>query len=84
MGKRVVFNKNILGGKPRIAGTRISIELIMDMLAGGWKTSEILKEYPTLKGDDVRAAIEYAAEKVRGERVFPVERKGNDLVLCLS
>lgn len=61
---KIVSNLKILGGKPIIAGTRISVELIMNFLGAGMSVKEITTEYPELKKSEVIAAIEYAANLV--------------------
>lgn len=61
---KVVSDPRILGGKPVIAGTRISVELIMNFLAAGMSVDEIVAEYPELKRSEVVAAIEYATKLV--------------------
>jgi uncharacterized protein (DUF433 family) len=59
-------------GKPVIQGTRIPIELIVRMLAQGIPESDILREYPRLQPDDIRAALAYAAEVLAHEDVLPL------------
>jgi len=61
---KIISDSRILGGKPVIAGTRISVELIMNFLSAGMNIKEILSEYPELKRLEVLAAIEYATELV--------------------
>lgn len=61
---KIVSNPKILNGKPVIADTRISVELIMNFLSAGMSTKEILSEYPELKKAEVVAAIEYATKLV--------------------
>lgn len=61
---KIVSNPKILGGKPVIAGTRISVKLIMNFLGAGMSIKEILNEYPELKKAEVMAAIEYATTLV--------------------
>ncbi len=60
-------------GKPVIRGTRISVEIILHMLAQGTPEDDILKEYPRLKLEDIRAALAYAAQVLAHEDVFPFE-----------
>ena len=69
--KRIVQDPEILGGKPVIAGTRISVELILEKLAAGWSISEILENYPELTIEDIRAAL-YFAKKVL-EKLYEVK-----------
>ncbi len=61
---KIISNPKILGGKPVIAGTRISVELIMNFLAAGMSVNDILREYTELKKNEVLAAIEYAKKLV--------------------
>jgi len=61
---RIVRDPNICGGKPVIRGTRIMVRNILGMVAGGNTLEQILEAYPELTADDVRAALEYAAEQV--------------------
>ena len=67
------MDSRILVGKPVVKGTRISVEMIVDLLAAGWTREQILDSYPTLTADDVRACLAYASELLHGERVFPLE-----------
>lgn len=59
--KRIHLDPKVMVGKPVIRGTRITVEHIMNELAAGMSIPEILKEYPHLKEDDIRAACAYAA-----------------------
>jgi uncharacterized protein (DUF433 family) len=70
---RVTINPEVCFGKPCIRGRRIWVSLILDFLAGGMKTEEIMKEYD-LEEEDILACIAYGAEMAR-ERYFeyPVE-----------
>jgi len=70
--ERIEMNPNILVGKPIIKGTRISVEFILELLASGWDTVEILKNYPQLTKEDILAAIEYSLEILKEEKVFAV------------
>ena len=68
--KRIVCNPNILGGKPIVRGTRISVQFILELLGAGMSVSEILEEYPHLEREDILAAIHYAAQTIANEEVF--------------
>jgi len=68
--ERIVCNPNILGGKPVIRGTRISVQFLLELLGAGMSISEILEEYPHLEREDILAAIRYAAHTVANEEVF--------------
>lgn len=61
---QIVSDPKILGGKPVIAGTRISVELILDRIASGMSIKEILKDYPHLTASQIQAAISYARNLV--------------------
>lgn len=74
----------VLGGKPRVAGTRISVEQVMGFLVGGMSEKEILDEYPTLKTEDIKAVLEYVAARVAGDRVYPVLKKSGELVFTIG
>jgi uncharacterized protein (DUF433 family) len=58
---RIESDPEILHGKPVIQGTRMSVEVILDNLAGGDTFDDLLEDYPFLKREDIAAAIEYAA-----------------------
>ncbi len=69
---RITINPNILAGKPIIKGTRIAVEFVLDLLANGWATEEILKNYSQLKREDITAVLKYATELLREEKVYPL------------
>lgn len=71
--KRIEVNRKILGGKPVIRGTRIPVYLVVELLASGMGEEGVLKEYPGLAREDVRAALEYASRVLRQEEVIPIE-----------
>lgn len=58
----IISNPNILFGKPAIKGTRISVEQILDELAGGTSFAELLEEYPRLTPESIYAALAFAAD----------------------
>jgi uncharacterized protein (DUF433 family) len=74
MLQRISINPEIMAGKPVIEGTRIPVELIVRMLAQGISEAEILKEYPRLEVEDIRAALNYAAMVLANEDVFPLTK----------
>jgi len=69
--QRISIDPKVMVGKPVVRGTRIPVELILQMLAQGIPESDILREYPLLQSDDVRAARASAAEVLANEDVFP-------------
>ena len=69
--ERITVDPLVCHGKACIKGTRIMISVILDNLAEGVNETEILKSYPSLKPEDIKAAIAYAAELSR-ERLVSV------------
>lgn len=67
----IVSNPDILGGKPVISGTRISVEFILNLLSAGWTYDHICRDYD-LKKEDLRAAIDYARMAVEMTNVVPL------------
>jgi uncharacterized protein (DUF433 family) len=59
----------ILYGKPAIKGTRIGVDLILEKLAAGHTTAQLLKSYPHLKEEQIFACLAFAAEKIKNEVV---------------
>jgi uncharacterized protein (DUF433 family) len=70
--ERIEVDPKRLAGKPVIRGTRITVELVVGMLADGWDETRIIAEYPMLAPDDVRACLHYAAAMLRDEKRFPL------------
>ena len=64
---RITANSKILGGKPTIQGTRLSVEFILDLLASDVSEKEILDDYPHLIKDDIHACLKYAARSCKNE-----------------
>lgn len=58
---RITFNPAVMGGKPCIRGMRVTVGMIVGMIASGNDTAEILRLYPYLEPDDIRQALSYAA-----------------------
>ena len=72
--EKIIANREVLGGKPIIKGTRISVEFILELLASGVTESEILKDYPHLTKGDIHACLEYAAHSMKNEILLDLER----------
>jgi len=72
--KRISVDPTVCLGKPCIRGTRIWVSLIVDNLAAGVSDDEILKAYPSLEEEDIRAALSYAAALTH-ERYIAIEAK---------
>jgi uncharacterized protein (DUF433 family) len=71
MNTRIEISRDICHGKPCIKGTRIMVSNILNLLAHGANTEEVLQAYPQLTRDDVFAALEYAEAIVRDEDIQP-------------
>ena len=67
----IVSDKQILLGKPIIKGTRISVELILELLAAGWTEKQMLESYPSLTQDSLRAVFAYLKDCIQHELYFP-------------
>jgi len=61
---RITTNPAQCGGRPCVRGMRIRVKDVLDMLAGGASADEILRDFPDLEADDIRACIAYAARYV--------------------
>jgi uncharacterized protein (DUF433 family) len=68
-------NPAVMMGKPVIAGTRITVESILEKLAQGESMVQILEAHPRLKNDDILAALEFAAKSLRGDVTYPITDK---------
>ncbi len=71
----VVSDPAVMMGKPVIAGTRITVELILEKLAAGETVEEIVAAHPRLTLEAVRAALAFAAEALRADVVYPLTEK---------
>lgn len=70
---RITVNPKQMGGVPCIRGLRIPVATVVGMVADGMTEKEIVKAYPDLEHEDIRQALQYAAEAVR-ERELPLAR----------
>ncbi|MBC3785118.1 DUF433 domain-containing protein [Spirosoma utsteinense] len=71
--QHIASTPGILGGKPCIKGTRISVELILETVADGASVADIVREFPQLSTDAVQEAIRYAINTLRSERIIDVD-----------
>src|SRR5437667_12514234 len=69
--ERITVNPDIFGGKPIVRGRRLAVEHILGMLAAGDSSDTILRGYPWLEPEDIRACLAYARRLVGHERVVP-------------
>ncbi len=67
MFDRIVSDPGILGGKPIIRGTRISVEFILELIVLGGSVVEIVRNYPFLNDDDVRQALQFAGSNLKND-----------------
>ncbi len=70
MSDLLTQDPEILGGKPIISGTRISVETILELISSGMSIEDIIKEYSFLNKEKIQAAIDYAAELVGKEESY--------------
>ena len=70
--ERILADPAVLTGKPVIKGTRLAPDFILELLAKGWTREDLLAEYPSLEGLDIQACLAYAAEALKGEKVYPL------------
>jgi uncharacterized protein (DUF433 family) len=70
--ERIAIDPGVLGGKPVVEGTRLSVEFVVGLLAEGWTEQQLLASYRALATDDVRACLAYAAELVGDETTYPI------------
>lgn len=68
----IVSDPNVMMGKPVITGTRITVELILEKLAGGETIEQILEAHPRLTREAIRAALAFSAEALRADVIYPV------------
>ena len=69
---RIEVNHKVMLGKPVIKGTRITVELILEELSAGKSVEELLKSFPRLDRQGILAALAFAADALKGEKVYPI------------
>ena len=70
----ITSDPKVMMGKPTVAGTRITVELILEKLAAGESVDQIVAAHPRLTAEAVRAAVAFAAEALRADVVYPLEK----------
>ena len=70
--KMIISDPAIMMGKPVIAGTRITVELILEKLAAGETVDQVLDAHPRLTREAIQAALAFAAEALRADVLYPV------------
>ena len=70
--ERITMDPKVLVGKPIVKGTRLSVDFIIGLLAQGWSEAEVLRNYPGITSEDIKACLAYAEEMMKNERVYPI------------
>ena len=73
---RIITDVGTCGGRPRIKGTRITVEFLLGLKAAGWSEEQILDSYPHLAREDLKAVFAYAQSILEDESFVPVARAG--------
>ena len=68
----ITVDPAILAGKPVIAGSRLAVEFILELIAEGWTESDLLRNYPGLTREQILACVAYAKDRLSEESVFPL------------
>lgn len=71
MFDRISFDPKIMGGRACVRGMRLTVSLLVNLVANGMTTEEILSEYPDLEAEDIRQALQYASA-LANEEVHPL------------
>jgi uncharacterized protein (DUF433 family) len=73
----IEVDEKVLGGKPVIAGTRLAVEFIIELLALGWSVDEVVRNYPGVSPEAIRACLAYASIVLKAERVhaFSIQQR---------
>ena len=66
----ITADPNVLLGKPVIAGSRIAVEFVLELIAEGWTEADILRNYPGLTREQILACVAYAKDRLSEESVF--------------
>ncbi len=71
----IVSDPGIMMGKPIIAGTRITVELILEKLSSGESVEQIIQEHPHLTAEAIKAALAFAAKALKADIIYPSEKR---------
>lgn len=69
---RIRIDPNVLTGKPVVGGTRLAVDFVIGLLGQGWSEDDIIRNYPGLTREDIAACLQYAAETLNAEKVYPL------------
>jgi uncharacterized protein (DUF433 family) len=72
--EHIVSDENILLGKPTIKGTRIAVELLLELFSNGWTVPMILESYPTISHENVMAVFQFLRESIQKDFYFPLQK----------
>jgi uncharacterized protein (DUF433 family) len=72
LSDRIVVDPEVLAGKPVVRGTRLAVELILDLLAAGQSDDELLTNYPCLTREDILACLSYASYLAHEYKAYPI------------
>jgi uncharacterized protein (DUF433 family) len=67
---RISIDPDVAVGKPVVKGTRIAVELVIDLLGRGYTVEQVIRQYDQLTAEDVQACLAYAAEVLQSEKVY--------------
>ena len=73
---RIEVNPKVMLGKPVIRGTRIPVEIILEKLAAGITSEDLLRSYPRLTAEDISAALLFAAQSLHADSYMPLSGRG--------
>ena len=73
----IVSDPRVLGGKPTIKGTRLSVEFILSLLAGGWTQTEIFESYPRVSPESLQAIFTWMYDWMREEALMPEAKQAS-------
>lgn len=71
---RITLDPAVLVGKPVVRDTRVAVEFVLDLVAGGWSFDQVLASYPGLTTEDLRACFAYARDSLVGVPILPSGR----------
>jgi uncharacterized protein (DUF433 family) len=72
LAQHIIIDPAIMTGKPVIRGTRIAVELVLELLGRGWTTQQVIQQYDHLTPQDIQACLAYASQVLKSERVYPI------------
>ena len=76
MSELIQSDPAVMMGKPVVAGTRITVELILDKLAAGETIEQLLQAHPRLTPEGIKAALAFASKSLKADLVYPLKPAG--------